>query len=81
MVLGIAGQPPSRRWILPSCRRVFLGVLGGVWFAFCYHPSVQSTEERTGKMVQVPKKKLKGKGTKAGRFQDAIWHPQISASC
>lgn len=23
-----------------------LGILGGIWFALCYHPSVQSTEER-----------------------------------
>ena len=46
----------------------FLSVLGGVWFALCYHPSVQSTEEREQEKWAKFRRKIKA-GTKADAFK------------
>jgi hypothetical protein len=46
----------------------FLGLLGGIWFALCYHPSVQSPEEREQEKWARFRAKIK-KADKADAFK------------
>lgn len=60
-----ASQAVTLKEVIIRLAVVFLlGVLGGVWFALCYHPSVQSTEEREQEKWSKFRRKIE-KGTKA----------------
>lgn len=64
-----AAQAATLKEVIIRLSVVFLlGVLGGVWFALCYHPSVQSTEEREQEKWAKYRRKIEA-GTKADAFK------------
>lgn len=64
-----ASQASTLKEVIIRLSVVFLlGVLGGVWFALCYHPSVQSTEEREQEKWAKYRRKIAA-GTKADAFK------------